>query len=87
MATEDALKKENGINHTHATDITYSTTAAQLSNGDNDPALSRDLTSATKPSSVHEDSLIPVPPLVPSSGISIQVNKLWIGNLDKRLTE
>lgn len=30
---------------------------------------------------------IPVPPPVPQTGISILTHKLWIGNLDKRLTE
>ena len=30
---------------------------------------------------------IPQPPTMPISGISIQAHKLWIGNLDKRLTE
>ena len=30
--------------------------------------------------------LIPVPPEVPKSGVSILSHKLWIGNLDKRLT-
>lgn len=34
-----------------------------------------------------EDPPIQVPPTVPSSGISIQAHKLWLGNLDKRLTE
>ena len=30
---------------------------------------------------------IPVPPPVPRSGVPILAHKLWIGNLDKRLTE
>ncbi|KAL5473294.1 hypothetical protein EMCRGX_G027761 [Ephydatia muelleri] len=30
---------------------------------------------------------IPVPPPVPDSGISILAHKIWIGNLDRRLTE
>ena len=30
---------------------------------------------------------LPVPPPVHPSGISVQSHKLWIGNLDKRLTE
>lgn len=30
---------------------------------------------------------IPVPPTVPETGISIQAHKLWVGNLDKRLTQ
>lgn len=30
---------------------------------------------------------LPVPPSVHPSGISVQSHKLWIGNLDKRLTE
>lgn len=39
-----------------------------------------------KPSS-DQDELIPIPPPVPKSGMSILTHKLWIGNLDKRLTE
>lgn len=35
---------------------------------------------------INED-IIPVPPTVPVAGISIQAHKLWIGNLDKRLTQ
>ena len=38
-------------------------------------------------SSTSPSELIPVPPHVPASGISIQAHKLWIGHLDKRLTE
>lgn len=34
-----------------------------------------------------QDDLIPIPPPVPKSGISMLTHKLWIGNLDKRLTE
>ena len=34
-----------------------------------------------------EEELIPVPPSVPKNGVSILAHKLWIGNLDKRLTE
>ena len=34
-----------------------------------------------------EDELIPVPPPVPKNGVSILAHKIWIGNLDKRLTE
>ena len=34
-----------------------------------------------------EDDLIPVPPPTPKSGVSILAHKIWIGNLDKRLTE
>ena len=30
---------------------------------------------------------IPIPPTAPRSGASILGHKLWIGNLDKRLTE
>ena len=30
---------------------------------------------------------IPVPPPVPKLGVSVLAHKLWIGNLDKRLTE
>lgn len=30
---------------------------------------------------------IPVPPSVPKLGVSVLAHKLWIGNLDKRLTE
>lgn len=39
-----------------------------------------------RPSS-EQDELIPIPPPVPKSGMSILTHKLWIGNLDKRLTE
>ena len=34
-----------------------------------------------------EEDPIPLPPQVPKNGISILAHKLWIGNLDKRLTE
>lgn len=34
-----------------------------------------------------DKELIPVPPPVPKNGVSILAHKLWIGNLDKRLTE
>ncbi len=34
-----------------------------------------------------DEQPVPVPPPIPPSGISIQAHKLWIGNLDKRLTE
>ena len=44
-----------------------------------------DLDPIMKPSS--EDNLIPVPPPTPKSGVSILAHKIWIGNLDKRLTE
>ena len=41
--------------------------------------------------SSHEQSpdhdLIPVPPPTPKNGVSILAHKIWIGNLDKRLTE
>ena len=30
---------------------------------------------------------VPIPPPVPQSGISILAHKIWIGNLDKRLTQ
>ena len=33
------------------------------------------------------EELIEVPPPVPKSGSSVLAHKLWIGNLDKRLTE
>lgn len=33
------------------------------------------------------DHEIPIPPTVPDTGISIQAHKLWVGNLDKRLTQ
>lgn len=36
---------------------------------------------------VKRGSPIPIPPPVPPSGISVLSHKLWIGNLDKRLTE
>ena len=32
-------------------------------------------------------NLIPVPPAEPESGISILAHKIWVGNLDRRLTE
>ncbi len=34
-----------------------------------------------------QEELIPIPPPVPKTGLSILANKLWIGNLDKRLNE
>ena len=34
-----------------------------------------------------EEELIPVPPPTPKNGVSILAHKIWIGNLDKRLTE
>ena len=37
--------------------------------------------------SVDDSELIPIPPTAPRSGASILGHKLWIGNLDKRLTE
>lgn len=40
----------------------------------------------TSPKS-EEPEEIPLPPTIPLSGISIQAHKIWIGNLDKRLTE
>jgi hypothetical protein len=30
---------------------------------------------------------LPLPPQSPISGMSIQAHKLWLGNLDKRLTQ
>ena len=43
----------------------------------------------TSPKSLmsEEPEEIPLPPTIPLSGISIQAHKIWIGNLDKRLTE
>ncbi len=38
-------------------------------------------------STVTTNNLIPVPPPNPKGGVSILAHKLWIGNLDKRLTE
>lgn len=38
-------------------------------------------------SSAEQEDLLPIPPPVPKSGISILAHKLWIGNLDRRLTE
>lgn len=40
---------------------------------------------SASPNGYHQD--IPIPPQVPVTGISIQAHKLWIGNLDKRLTQ
>ena len=34
-----------------------------------------------------QEELIPIPPSVPKNGMTILSHKLWIGNLDKRLTE
>lgn len=34
-----------------------------------------------------QEELIPIPPPIPKSGISILGHKLWIGNLDERLNE
>lgn len=34
-----------------------------------------------------QEELLPIPPPVPKSGITILAHKLWIGNLDRRLTE
>lgn len=41
----------------------------------------------TKSGSGSEEELIPVPPPVSKGGITILGHKLWIGNLDRRLTE
>lgn len=38
-------------------------------------------------SSSDKGCLIPVPPEVPKGGVSVLSHKIWIGNLDKRLTE
>lgn len=43
-----------------------------------------ELESTDKP---NEGELIPVPPPTPKGGVSILAHKIWIGNLDKRLTE
>ena len=45
------------------------------------------LTAAEKTKNSEQEELIEVPPPVPASGTSILAHKLWIGNLDKRLTE
>lgn len=37
--------------------------------------------------SLDQEDLLPIPPPVPKAGISILAHKLWIGNLDNRLTE
>ena len=34
-----------------------------------------------------QEELLPIPPPVPKTGITILAHKLWIGNLDRRLTE
>ena len=34
-----------------------------------------------------QEELLPIPPSIPKAGMSILSHKLWIGNLDKRLTE
>jgi hypothetical protein len=34
-----------------------------------------------------QEELLPIPPPVPKGGITILAHKLWIGNLDRRLTE
>lgn len=38
-------------------------------------------------SSSDQEELLPIPPPVPKTGITILAHKLWIGNLDRRLTE
>ena len=45
------------------------------------------LTVSKRADSSSPSEVIPVPPSVSASGISIQAHKLWIGHLDKRLTE
>jgi len=45
------------------------------------------LTAADKTKNSEQEEPIEVPPPVPASGTSILAHKLWIGNLDKRLTE
>ena len=47
--------------------------------------LTADVNVETK--GVTDPDTIPIPPPVPHSGMSILTHKLWIGNLDKRLTE
>ncbi len=41
----------------------------------------------SRPTDSDEVELIPLPPPHPRGGVSILAHKLWIGNLDKRLTE
>lgn len=40
-----------------------------------------------KATTTDQEELIEIPPSVPKNGIAILAHKLWIGNLDKRLTE
>ena len=35
----------------------------------------------------HEEEDIKIPPSQPESGLPILAHKLWVGNIDKRITE
>ena len=74
---------------------TYNCTATSL-NGVQSNDIQELTCPVSSPSNADSDervsSVIPPsssssPPQVPVTGISIQAHKLWIGNLDKRLTQ
>lgn len=48
---------------------------------------SEEVVSTEKAKASEQEELIEVPPPAPKSGATILAHKLWIGNLDKRLTE
>lgn len=56
-----------------------------LSSGMDDKLLSSSPTSLC--AEQNKSDLIPVPPSTPKLGVPLLAHKLWIGNLDKRLTE
>jgi len=74
MHQEEAVKSETSI---RSTVEEKTPTPPPSENGDTKGSVSPPPTS----------ELIPVPPPVPRSGVPILAHKLWIGNLDKRLTE
>ena len=61
-------------------DTTSCTEKSSSSNEEDVAAPERDKAS-------EKQKLISIPPSFPKNGISILAHKLWIGNLDKRLTE
>ncbi len=51
------------------------------------PKVDNTTIDGSKPTDSDEVELIPLPPTHPKGSVSILAHKLWIGNLDKRLTE
>lgn len=59
----------------------------EAGNGSPDSSLEQSPESRESTGKQSEEDLIPVPPPTPKNGVSILAHKIWIGNLDKRLTE